>query len=198
VSKIRWSRSSNAAADLTVHARTTSIHPPISPVHPSFDKPSTCINASIRPATRTRCGPGRSIAAEPNVVVLKFLGAALCDKYFRYFARSWLQSGLAGGRQAAAVSEQSAIRVIGHCCATQRRELPRPPMPLARRCASFNTAPPAQRPRQLHRTTDRIRGYPKGFELACRAIAAGRVRSVHGHWAVARSYCVTRLLVAVE
>jgi hypothetical protein len=58
VSKIRWSRSHNAAADLIVHARTTSIHPPISAVHPEFDKPSTCGNASIRPATGTHCGPG--------------------------------------------------------------------------------------------------------------------------------------------
>jgi hypothetical protein len=87
VSKIRWSRSHNAAADLIVHARTTSIHPPISAVHPEFDKPSTCINASIRPATGTRCGPGCPIAAALNLVVLMFVGARMRHRYSRYVAR---------------------------------------------------------------------------------------------------------------
>jgi hypothetical protein len=109
VSKIRWSRSHNAAADLIVHARTTSIHPPISAVHPEFDKPSTCINASIRPATGTRCGPGRPIAAELNLVVLKFR---------RERARATITFGYVA---------QSACRVIGHSWATQRCELSRPP-----------------------------------------------------------------------
>ena len=66
MSKIRWSQSHNTAADLTVHARTTSIHPPISAVHPELDKPSTGINASIRPATGTRCRrPLECLMAKP-------------------------------------------------------------------------------------------------------------------------------------
>lgn len=81
----------NTAADLTVHAWTASIHPPISAVHPTFDKPFTCGNAAMWTGTGARCGIGRSVAVQavvrPNVPVVPITGTGFRHNTFRDPAR---------------------------------------------------------------------------------------------------------------
>jgi len=87
----------NTAADLTVHARTASIHPPISAVHPTFDKPFTCGNAAIWTGAGGRCGLSRPAAVQaaewPNLAVVAIAGTGFRHKHFRDTARCGLPFG---------------------------------------------------------------------------------------------------------
>ncbi len=183
MSKIRWSRSHNAAADLIVHARTTSIHPPISAVHPEFDKSSTCINASIRPATGTRCGPGRPIAAELNLVVLMFVGARMRHKYFRYVAQVSLPRHRA---QLGHPTPRAVTATLDDRAATLRSRLRR------QRAVHQGGRPECHNARAEGWTVNH--GKSQGFcdmDLnwpAAQWLSGRRVRSGHGPWAPSHGF----------